>query len=82
MGGACAEIATFGDYDREGSETDLEWAQERLQRLGYTDNGKALWRGTINLLRRHVGLITSVALRLEQERVLDGRTIDRIVARG
>jgi hypothetical protein len=82
MGGACAEIVAFGDYDHIGIKVDWKRASERLDRLGYTDNGRALWRHTGSLLRPYLGLISSLALRLERERVLDGPDIDAMVFRG
>src|SRR5262249_3004523 len=51
----------------------------RLQRLGYRDNGAALWNYTFELLRPYAGLVKLVAIRLERELVLDGEAVDRLV---
>jgi hypothetical protein len=79
--GSVAEALAFGSHDAEGGAFDRALAQELLDELGYSDSGLALWRYTCRLLRPHLPLVTSLALRLEQERTLDGRTIDDIVRR-
>jgi hypothetical protein len=76
MGGHAAEWIAFGSFDPADSEVDWELAS-----LGYADGGERLWRGTVNLLRPYGGLISSLALKLEDAGTLDGREIDRIVSR-
>ena len=79
LAGACGEVVAFGDYDRVGIGADWERASARLERLGYDDNGLALWHWTVGAVRQHNGLITWCAVHLEHYRVLDGDSIDRMV---
>jgi len=82
MGGAIAEVLHFGDYDRVGITIDWKRASRRLRRLGYTDNGQALWTYTFGLLHPYAGLVKLVAAKLERARMLDGATVDALVFRG
>jgi hypothetical protein len=61
-----------------------DWARasERLERCGYDDDGEALWRRTLTLVRAHNDLINWVAQHLAYAQTLDGRAIDDIVRRG
>jgi hypothetical protein len=80
MAGSAGEVVLFGDYDRAGGRVDWERIHKRLDRLGYTDGGEALWTYTTNLLQRQAPLLTFLAHKLKRARVLDGGEIDRIVA--
>ncbi len=82
MAGACAEVVAFGSYDEIGFQTDAQRAEERLQRLGYTDGGAALWDRTLTLVRQHLGRIEWLAVHLQYAQTLDGHAIDDIVRRG
>ena len=79
--GSIAEALAFGSYD-PAYEGDRKLAEERLERLGYSDGGEELWRYTVRLLRPRLGLIMVLALRLDHAGTLDGAALDRIVARG
>ena len=79
MAGAIAEVIHFGDYDPIGITTDWRRARRRMKRLGYHDNGEALWNYTYGLLRGHRGTIALVALRLLAAGALTADEIDGLM---
>jgi hypothetical protein len=79
MAGVCGEIEFFGAHDEAGARVDMERIRERLQRIGYTDHGAALWRSTLDLVHEYSDEIAEVATHLMEVQSLDGSEIDRIL---
>ena len=71
----------FGDYHPYGFKVDWQRALMRLACLGYDDDGSAeLWRWTLDLLREHEDMITTLAAALMDARWLSGDEIDALLA--
>jgi hypothetical protein len=82
MAGAASETVLLGDHDEVGIRVDARRVRQRLRRWYGSDDADLLWNYTVDLVARHSPAIERLALRLERERVLDGPTIDDVVARG
>jgi hypothetical protein len=78
MAGAAAETILLGNFDEVGFTTDREKLNYWIERHGC--DGETLWDHTLAMVRENIRCIEFIAGMLSRHRVLDGPSIDRVVA--